>query len=88
MYYTQHIHKMFDLKFIREIMFFMFPENTAMYKALTAFNFKLNQDRKPVVYLKCDKMDYVKIRHLKLTSYLDEYCCYFDLNRRINLYEM
>ena len=42
---------MFDLKFIREIKFFLNPENTAMYKALTSNNFKMNQDRKTAVYL-------------------------------------
>ena len=80
---------MFDLKFIREIKFFMFPENTKMYKALTANHFKMNQNRKTALYMsKCDKMDYVKIRNLKLKSYLNEYCSYFELNHRINLYEL
>ena len=36
---------------------------------------------------KCDKMDYVKLRHLKLKLYLDEYCDYFNMNRNINFYD-
>ena len=78
---------MFDLKFIREIKFFMYPENTAMYKALTANNLKINQDRKITNGIKCDKMDYVIIRHRKLKLYLDEYCDYFNMNSSKNLYD-
>jgi len=80
---------MFDLKFIREIKFFMFPENSATYKSLTAMNFKIYQDRKTILYMmtKCEKMDFVKYRHLKLKLYLDEYCDYFNMNRNINFYE-
>ena len=80
---------MFDLKFIREIKFFMFPENTATYKSLTANHLKINQDRKTVLYMmsKGDKMDYVKFRHLKSKLYLDEYCDHFNMNRNIKYYD-
>jgi len=36
-----HTQKMFDLKFIQEIRFFLFPENTTLYKLLTANHFKI-----------------------------------------------
>jgi len=36
---------------------------------------------------KCNQIEYVKLKHLKLKSYLDEYCYYFNLNRKINLYD-
>jgi len=80
---------MFDLKFIREIKFFMFPENSETYKSLTAMNFQIGQDHKTVLYMitKCDKMDYVKLRHLKLKLYLDEFCDYFNMNRNTNFYD-
>jgi len=67
----------------------MFPENTAMYKSLTANHFKINQDRTTVLYMmsKCGKMDYVKFRHLNLKLHLDEYCDYFNMNRNINFYD-
>ena len=64
---------MFDLEFFQEIRFFMFPENTTMYKLLTANHFKINKDRKTVLYMsKCDKMDHVKLKHLKSKSHLEE----------------
>ena len=80
---------MFDLQFVREIKFFLFPENSKMYKALTSNNFKMNQDRRTSVYMenKCDKIQNVKYRHLKLNLYLDQYCDYFNLNRNTNFYE-
>ena len=80
---------MFDLQFVREIKFFLFPENSAMYKALTSNNFKMNQDRRTTVYLenKCDKIQNIKYRHLKLNLYLDQYCDDFNLNRNTNFYE-
>ena len=80
---------MFDLKFIKEIKFFLFPENSEMCKALTSNNFKINQDRRTKVYLekKCDQMQNVKYRHIKLNLYLDEYCSYFNLKSKINFYE-
>ena len=81
---------MFDLKFIAEIKFSLFPENCAMYKALTSNNFKMNKDRKTAVFIenKCDKMfNYVKFRHLKLNLYLDEFCDYFKMNRNTNFYD-
>ena len=49
---------MFDLKFLGEIMFFLFPENTDVYKLLTADYFKINQDRKTALFMgKCFKND-------------------------------
>jgi len=89
MYNTQHVHKMFDLQFVREIKFFLFPENTSLYKALTSNNFKINQDRRTKVYMekKCDQMQNVKFRHSKLNLYLDEYCSYFNLKSKINLFD-
>jgi len=80
---------MFDLKFIREIKFFMFPENSSTFKSLIAMNFEIGQDRKTILHMmtKCDKMDYVKFRHLKLKLYLDEYCDYFTMNRNTNFYD-
>ena len=79
---------MFDLNFVGEIRFFLFPENTEMYKLLTANYFKINQDRKTALFMgKCFQMGHVKTKYLKLKSYLDEYCAYFNLNRNINLYD-
>ena len=80
---------MFDLKFIQEIKFFFYPENTSLYKMLTSNKFQVNQDRKTSLVMRgCEPIQHVKIRKLKLKSYLDEYASYFDLNRRINLFDL
>ena len=79
---------MFYLKIIQEIRFFLFPENTTLHKLLTANHFKINQDRQTVLFTgKCNQMDYVKLKHLKLKSYLDEYCDCVNSNCNINLYD-
>ena len=80
---------MFDLKFIQEIKFFFYPENTSLYKLLTSNKFQVNQDRKTALVMRsCVPIQDIKIRKLKLQSYLDEYVSYFDFNRRINLFDL
>ena len=89
MYNTQHVHKMFDLKFIKEIKFFLFPPNTRLYKLLTLNKFQVNQYRKTSLVVRgCEPIQHLKIRKLELKSYLNEYASYFDLNRRINLFDL
>ena len=89
MYNTQHVHKMFDLKFIKEIKFFLFPEHTRLYKLLTSNKFQVNQDRKTALVMRrCEPIQYVKMIKLQLQSYLDEYASYFDLNRRIKMFDL
>ena len=79
---------MFDLQFVREIQFFLFPEHTRLYKLLTFNKFQINQYRKTSLVIRgCEPIQHVKIRKLELKSYLDEYASYFDLNRRINLFD-
>ena len=79
---------MFDLKFIKEIKFFLFPEHTRLYKLLTLNKFQVNQYRKTSLVIRgCEPIQHVKIRKLELKSYLDEYASYFDFNRRINLFD-
>ena len=79
---------MFDLKIIQEIKFFLYPENTSLYKLLTSNKFQVNQDRKTALVMRsCEPIQHIKIK-LKLKSYLDEYASYFDLNRRINLFDL
>ena len=89
MYNTQHVHKMFDLTFIQNIKFFFYPEHTSLYKLLTSNKFQINQDRKTaLVVRRCEPIQYVKMRKLQLQSYLDEYASYFDLNRRIKMFDL
>ena len=79
---------MFDLKFIKEIKFFLFPEHTRLYKLLTLNKFQVNQYRKTSLVIRgCEPIQHGKIRKLELKSYLDEYASYFDLNRRIKMFD-